>query len=59
MQFFMFVGFVVIEVRLFSRKKKKKKKKQKKNMATVKIEITCITPVLQAFLDFFTDIISF
>ena len=26
---------------------------------SVKIEITCITPVLQAFLDFFPDIISF
>ena len=25
----------------------------------MKIEITCITPVLQAFLDFFPDIISF
>ena len=49
---------MVIEVRLFNRKKKKKKK-QKKNMATLKIEITCITPVLQAFLDFFPDIISF
>ena len=26
---------------------------------SVKIEITCIKPVLQAFLDFFPDIISF
>ena len=26
---------------------------------SVKIEITCLTPVLQAFLDFFPDIISF
>ena len=26
---------------------------------SVKIEITCITHVLQAFLDFFSDIISF
>ena len=26
---------------------------------SVKIEITCITPVLQAFLDVFPDIISF
>ena len=25
----------------------------------MKIEITCITPVLQGFLDFFPDIISF
>ena len=25
---------------------------------SVKVEITCITPVLQAFLDFFPDIIS-
>ena len=53
MQIFMFVGFVVIEIRLFNRKK------QQKNMATVKIEITCITPVLQAFLDFFPDINMF
>ena len=50
----MFVGFVVIEIRLFNRKKK-----WKKNMATVKISITCITPVLKDFLDFFPDIISF
>ena len=28
-------------------------------MATLKISITCITPVLQAILDFFPDIISF
>ena len=33
MQIFMFVGFVVIEIRLFNRKKKKKQKKMK-NMAT-------------------------
>ena len=26
---------------------------------SVKVEITCSTPVLQAFLDFFSDIISF
>ena len=26
---------------------------------SVKIEITCITPVLKAFLDIFSDIISF
>ena len=32
---FMFVGFVVIEIRLFNRKKKKKKKQKKKNMATL------------------------
>ena len=51
----MFVGFVVIEIRLFNRKKKKKQKQKMKNMAT-KIEITCITPVLQVILD---DIISF
>ena len=40
MQIFMFVGFVVIEIRLFNRKKKqkkqkKKKKKKMKNMATL------------------------
>ena len=32
MQIFMFVGFVVIEIRLFNRKKKQKKQKQKKKM---------------------------
>ena len=41
MQTFMFVGVPVIEILLFNRKKKEKKKK---NMATVKIEIKCITP---------------
>ena len=58
MQIFMFVGVSVIEILLFNRKKKKQKQKMK-NMATVKISITCITPVLQAILDFFPDIISF
>ena len=56
----MFVGVSVIEILLFNRKKKQKKKKKMKNMASsVKISITCITPVLQAILDFFPDIISF
>ena len=50
MQIFMFVGVSVIEILLFNRKK---------NMTTLKISITCITPVLQAILDFFPDIISF
>ena len=61
MQIFMLVGVSVIEILLFNRKKKKKQKKKKKmkNMATVKISITCITPILQAILDFFPDIISF
>ena len=36
MQIFMFVGFMVIEIRLFNRKKKKNKQKMKmKNMATL------------------------
>ena len=52
----MFVGVSVIEILLFNRKKKKQKKKEHGN--SVKISITCITPVLQAILDFFTDIIS-
>ena len=34
MQIFMFVGFTVIEIRLFNQEKMKKKKKQMKNMAT-------------------------
>ena len=64
MQIFMLVGVSVIEILLFNRKKKKqkkmKKKKKMKNMATlVKTSITCITPILQAILDFFPDIISF
>ena len=52
MQTFMFIGVSVIEILLFNRKKKKKQKKKKKT-------ITCITPVLQAILDFFPNIISF
>ena len=51
----MFVGVSVIEILLFNRKKKKKLKKQ----ATLKISITCITPVLQAFLDFFQISLAF
>ena len=35
MQIFMFVNFVVIEMRLFNRKKKQKNKKKMKNMATL------------------------
>ena len=53
MQIFMLVGVSVIEILLFNRKKKKQKMK---NMA---ISITCIIPVLQAILDYFSDIISF
>ena len=30
-----------------------------KNMATLKISITCITPVLEAFLDFFLISLAF
>ena len=52
MQIFMLVGVSIIEILLFNRKKKKMKN-------SVKISITYITPVLQAFLDFFPDIISF
>ena len=62
----MFVGVSVIEILLFNRKKKKKQKKKKieeeedeEHGNSVKISITCITPVLQAILDFFPDIISF
>ena len=51
----MFVGVSVIEILLFNRKKQKKMK----NMATLEISITCIIPVLQAIIDFFSDIISF
>ena len=50
MQFFLFVDFAVIEIRLFNRKKKQKKMKMNNS---VKIEITSITPVFQPFLDFF------
>ena len=45
----------------FHRKKKKKKKKKEEDEEhgnSVKIKITCITPVLRAFLDFFSDIIG-
>ena len=55
----MFVGFVVIEIRLFNRKKKKKQKKRmKKHGNSVKIlnhmYYTCFI-----ITRFFSDIISF
>ena len=53
MQIFMFVGVSVIEILLFNRKKKKKQKQKKMHEEhgnSVKISITCITPVLQAIL---------
>ena len=64
MQIFMFVGFVVIEIRLFNRKKieeeaEAEEAEEEEHGNSVKISITCITPVLQAILDFFPDIISF
>ena len=57
----MFVEFSVIEILLFNRKKKKKQEAEEDegHGNSVKISITCITPVLQAILDFFQDIISF
>ena len=62
MQIFMFVGVSVIEILLFNRKKKKKEEaeeeEEEEHGNSVKISITCITPVLQAILDFFPDIIS-
>ena len=60
MQIFMFVGVSVIEILLFNRKKKKKQQQEDEEHGnSVKISITCITPVLQAIPDFFPDIISF
>ena len=53
----MFVGVSVIEILLFNRKKKKKQEEDEEHGNSVKISITCITPVLQ--LIFFPDIISF
>ena len=56
MQIFMFVGVSIIEILLFNRKKQKKKKQDEEHGNSVKISITCITPVLQAILDFFPQI---
>ena len=54
MKSFMFFGFAVIEIRLFN-----SKKQQNMDVATLKIEITSITPVLRAFLDFFQISLTF
>ena len=59
MQIFMFVGFVVIEIRLFNRKKKQKKQKQKKKMKNSEnlnyMYYTCVT----IFFDFFQISLAF
>ena len=61
----MFVGVSVIEILLFNRKKKKHAEEEEEaeedeeHGNSVKISITCITPVLQAILDFIPDISSF
>ena len=39
--------------------KEEAKEEESEEPVSVKIEITCSTPVLQAVLDFFPDIISF
>ena len=49
MQIFMCVGFVVIEIRLFNRKKKQKKQKQKKKMKNSEN----LNNVLHLFYEFF------
>ena len=53
MQNFMFVGVSVIEILEFNRKR------SSTIMATVKVEITCSTLVLQGFLDFFQISLAF
>ena len=58
MQIFMFVGFTVIEIRLFQ-PGEEEEAEDEEHGNSVKIEITSITPVLRAFLDFFSDVISF
>ena len=55
MQIFMFVGVSVIEILLFQ---PEEEEEAEEHGNSVKISITCITPVLQAILDFFPDIIS-
>ena len=45
MHIFMFVGVSFIEILLFNRKKQKKKKMKNMHGNSVKISITCITPV--------------
>ena len=57
MQIFMFVGVSVIEILHALQPKEEEEDEEHGN--SVKISITCITPVLQAILDFFSDIISF
>ena len=49
MQIFIVVGFVV----------QPEEEEDEEHGNSVKIKITCITPVLRVFLDFFSDIISF
>ena len=56
MQIFMFVGFVVIEIRLFNRKKKKKKQK---NMATLRKWKLHVLHLFYKLFLIFSDIISF
>ena len=41
------------------RRSRRSRRRREEHGNSVKIEFTCITPVLQAFLDFFQDIISF
>ena len=53
MQIFMFVGCVVIEITALQ-PEEEAEEEDEEHGNSVKISITCITPVLQAILDFFS-----
>ena len=59
MQIFMLVGVSVIEILLFNPEEEAEEEEDEEHGNSVKISITCITPILQALLDFFPYIISF
>ena len=51
---FLFVGFVVTEIRLFNlQPEEEEAEEDEEHGNSVKIKITCIIPVLREFLDFF------
>ena len=56
MQIFMFVGFVVIDLLL---QPEEEAEEDEEHGNSVKILITCITPILQSFLDIFQISLAF
>ena len=59
MPIFMIVDASVVRFVSSIGKEEEEEPESEEHDNSVKIEITCITPVLQAFLDLFPDIISF